>query len=202
MDPGGVAGTARRLAFGMELTMIPVIVRNDPGSQRPHERPWLAGPVTPIAEIGQRTGNGDRPSVLPHTRYPDETVTPDDSDECVVAGDTEHSFVTIQGQVVGSRVRTADAVLLGIAGGRMAATITNSGSAIVDVEVADNTGTVTLVFFGWSLIRGLEAGITVRAAGRVLGLTRHPRMINPRIELLPAADVAGSHRTARPVVRG
>lgn len=104
-----------------------------------------------------------------------------------MASVTGRDRVTVQGRVVDSRARTASMTLLGIANGRVMATRGAPAGPMLDVAVADDTGTITLVFYGRSRIRGLRAGVMIRAAGRVVDPRRRPEMVNPRYELVPEA---------------
>jgi hypothetical protein len=104
-----------------------------------------------------------------------------------IGGVTARDRVTVQGRVVGSRVRTATTMLLGIVGGRVAATRAAGGGPLLEVMLADDSGVITLVFYGRSRLRGVRDGLTIRAAGRVADGSRHRQMANPRYELLPAA---------------
>jgi RecG-like helicase len=60
-----------------------------------------------------------------------------------------------------------------------------SGSApIIDVEVWDETGGVTLQFLGRREIRGLDIGIELRAEGMVAENEGKMTILNPSYELL------------------
>ena len=60
-----------------------------------------------------------------------------------------------------------------------------SGSApVINVEVWDETGGVTLQFLGRREIRGLEIGIQMRAEGMVADNEDKMSILNPSYELL------------------
>jgi hypothetical protein len=105
-----------------------------------------------------------------------------------IGGVTVRDRVTVQGRVVGSRVRTATAVLLGIVEGRVAATRATVGGPMLEVMLSDDSGVIALVFYGRSRVRGLRAGVLIRAAGRVIGSPasrrQHREIANPWYELI------------------
>jgi amino acid transporter len=72
-----------------------------------------------------------------------------------------------------------------------------SGSPALMAELCDDTGGVTLVFYGRRAIAGLEPGVPMRAEGMLGQHNGHLAMANPLYELLPVdlAAVANPPRT-------
>lgn len=58
-------------------------------------------------------------------------------------------------------------------------------SVLLDVEVWDDTGGLTAVFYGRHRIAGVEPGARVRLTGRVGEADGHLAIANPAYELLP-----------------
>jgi amino acid transporter len=73
-----------------------------------------------------------------------------------------------------------------------------SGSPALMAELCDDTGGVTLVFYGRRSIAGLEPGVPMRAEGMLGQHNGHLAMANPLYELLPEdlTAVAGRPRTS------
>ncbi len=63
-----------------------------------------------------------------------------------------------------------------------------SGSPALMAELCDDTGGVTLVFYGRRSITGLEPGAPMRAEGMLSQHDGHLAIANPTYELLPADD--------------
>lgn len=70
-------------------------------------------------------------------------------------------------------------------------------TAAFEVDIEDGHGTVTLIWLGRRLIRGIDTGRWVRAEGRMMRTSRGTTMYNPRYTLLagePGAAATGRHR--------
>jgi len=67
---------------------------------------------------------------------------------------------------------------------------TRGGSPVLEADVYDGTGTVTIVFLGRRSVAGLTAGRRVTARGRLTTTDGRPTIFNPSYELL-AGDPAG-----------
>ncbi len=55
----------------------------------------------------------------------------------------------------------------------------------LEIELADSTGTVNVVWLGRRKIPGIVAGRTMKVCGRLTGNTDKPIIFNPRYELRP-----------------
>ena len=71
-----------------------------------------------------------------------------------------------------------------------------SGSPALMAELCDNTGGVTLVFYGRRAIAGLEPGVPMRAEGMLGQHNGHLAIANPTYELLPEDLTAVAGRTS------
>src|SRR5215472_3268014 len=93
-------------------------------------------------------------------------VPPSDADP--IGSLRQPGRVTVQGRLHAAKVRP----------------VRHDGNVLA-CEVADSTGELTAVFYGRTMIAGLEPGRQVRLRGMVgIGDDGHPAMINPAYELL------------------
>jgi len=60
------------------------------------------------------------------------------------------------------------------------------GSPVLEVQLYDGTGVLTVLFLGRRGVAGLTAGRRVTVRGRITTSEGHPTMFNPAYELLPA----------------
>jgi len=60
-----------------------------------------------------------------------------------------------------------------------------SGSPALRCELVDETGGVTLLFYGRRSIAGIEPGVRLRAEGRIGTYKGHLAIANPLYDLLP-----------------
>ena len=60
-----------------------------------------------------------------------------------------------------------------------------AGTPALEAELYDGSATVTLVWLGRRTIAGIEAGVQVRAAGRITTAEGRRLIYNPRYELIP-----------------
>ncbi len=63
---------------------------------------------------------------------------------------------------------------------------TRGGSPVLEVELFDGTGVLTLVFLGRRGVAGIDAGRSLTAHGRITMPEGRRTMFNPSYELLPA----------------
>jgi len=63
-----------------------------------------------------------------------------------------------------------------------------AGSPAVRCELVDDTGGVTLLFYGRRSIAGIEPGVRLRAEGRIGGYKGHLAIANPLYTLMPGED--------------
>jgi hypothetical protein len=63
-----------------------------------------------------------------------------------------------------------------------------SGSPALHCELVDDTGGVTLLFYGRRMISGIEPGVHLRAEGRIGEHKGHLAIANPVYSLLPRDD--------------
>ena len=61
-----------------------------------------------------------------------------------------------------------------------------AGAPTFEVDLYDGSGSVRLVFLGRRAIRGLEAGRTLLARGRLTKRDGRATIFNPRYEIVPA----------------
>jgi len=61
----------------------------------------------------------------------------------------------------------------------------------LEIEVADDTGHVTVVWLGRRAIPGIEAGRRIRVCGRLTHAADHPVIYNPKYELRPWGSTDG-----------
>jgi hypothetical protein len=58
------------------------------------------------------------------------------------------------------------------------------GSPMLNVELYDGSGTVTVIFLGRRKVAGIEPGRSVKVTGRITTVDERPVMYNPSYELL------------------
>jgi len=63
-----------------------------------------------------------------------------------------------------------------------------SGSPALHCELVDDTGGVTLLFYGRRMINGIEPGVQLRAEGRIGDYKGHLAIANPVYSLMPRDD--------------
>ena len=61
-----------------------------------------------------------------------------------------------------------------------------AGAPTFEVDLWDGSGTVRLVFLGRRTVRGLEAGRTLLASGRLTRRDGRMTIFNPRYDLIPS----------------
>ena len=58
-------------------------------------------------------------------------------------------------------------------------------SPAVEIQLADHSGVVNVIWLGRRRIPGIVAGRTMKVCGRLAGTTERPTIFNPRYELQP-----------------
>lgn len=103
----------------------------------------------------------------------------DDLDQEVLAQHCQESGAeAVSACAVGSVVHVAGVV--------RAVTLRPQGATpVLEVEVFDGTGALTLAFLGRRRVRGVETGRSLRASGRLVKRDGRLVVFNPAYELLP-----------------
>jgi amino acid transporter len=138
--------------------------------------PMLVGAASAPGRGGTpSSASTPRPTPIPHTvSMPHATTTPH------TAQGTDHPRGTTPMGALTYRTRS-------VVQGRVRSVLLAplADSCALTAELCDDTGGVTLLFYGRSSVAGLVPGASVRVTGLVSAFNGHFAITNPRYELLP-----------------
>ncbi|MGN6636264.1 MAG: OB-fold nucleic acid binding domain-containing protein, partial [Oryzihumus sp.] len=143
------------LVAGVGATIVPF-----EASRARWRRVQLAAEATVASGTGERNGAGSRREAAGATMAVPEGCVP-------IAQAPHRRTAVLQG-----RIRSCEVSPI-------------SGSPALRCELVDESGGVTLLFYGRRAIPGIEPGATVQVEGRVGDYRGHLAMANPIYRLLP-----------------
>ncbi|HEY8654893.1 MAG TPA: OB-fold nucleic acid binding domain-containing protein, partial [Dermatophilaceae bacterium] len=146
---------------GAVATIIPFDASNPMGPLRRKGFGWGSGPkgreVKPVPEVG----------VVPDTIVEPALDVMDREPRVAIKNATHRQTATVEG-----RIRSVEVSPI-------------SGNPALRCELVDDTGGVTLLFYGRRSIAGIEPGVKLRAEGRVGEYKGHLAIANPSYTIEP-----------------